>query len=138
MDLERGGVSAQGVVCLVIPLSIMITQPAFGESFDENFGPNEAPSDDPNEVANVDQMMLQVMIQMRLQMWIQMRFKMWIQMRLEVMIQMRIHVDQNEAPNDGDQPSMVVSSARYVTLANTSVQLSLDMISLPFMFCTAL
>jgi hypothetical protein len=45
--------------------------------------------------------------------------------------------DPSEAPN-GDQPSVVVSSARYVNLANTTVHLSLDMISLPFMFCTAL
>ena len=53
--------------------------------------------------------------------------------------------DSSEAPNDdpseapnGDQPSIVVSSARYANLANTTVHLSLDMISLPFMFCTAL
>ena len=42
--------------------------------------------------------------------------------------------DPSEAPN-GDQPSVVASSARYVNLANTIVHLSLDMISLPFMLC---
>uniref|UniRef100_A0A453CZW2 Uncharacterized protein n=1 Tax=Aegilops tauschii subsp. strangulata TaxID=200361 RepID=A0A453CZW2_AEGTS len=37
--------------------------------------------------------------------------------------------DPSEAPNS-DQPSVIVSSARYVNLANTTVHLSLDMISL--------
>ena len=45
--------------------------------------------------------------------------------------------DPSEAPN-GDHPSVVVSSARYVNLANTTVHLSLDMISLSFIFCIAL
>ena len=30
------------------------------------------------------------------------------------------HDDHNDAPNDGSQHSVVVSSARYVNLANTS------------------
>ena len=47
--------------------------------------------------------------------------------------------DQNvEGPNVGVQPSVVVSYTWYVNLANTSVHLSLDIISPPFMICTAL
>ena len=37
----------------------------------------------------------------------------------------------NNAPNDGDQPSVVVSYAWYVNLANTILHFSLDMISQP-------
>jgi hypothetical protein len=80
---------------------------------DQNEAPNDDSDDDQNEAPNGDQIDEQS--------------------------------EQNdapiEAPNDGDQnvekndaPSVVLSSAWYVNLANTILHLSLDMISQPFMF----